>query len=164
MTAYEQIVIGEIFDLGSHQFSAEEIKRFAGLYDPQRFHTDEAEAAKTHFGALCASGWHTAAVTMQLLTRHFAGEIERARDRGEPAPQFGPSPGVDDLKWLKPVYAGDDIAFSGCIVAKRVSSSRPGWGLVSIETTGVNRTGEPVFSCVGHVFAALIEPHETAGS
>jgi acyl dehydratase len=155
MTVYERFVIGDTFDLGSHHFGAEEIKRFASAYDPQPFHTDEEAAAKTHFGGLCASGWHTAAVMMRLLTKHFAAEIEHARDRGETAPQFGLSPGVDELKWLKPVYAGDDISFSGRIVAKRESGSRPGWGLVSIETVGVNKKGEPVFSCIGHVFAAM---------
>jgi acyl dehydratase len=155
VTAYEQIEVDAVFDLGSHHFSAEEIKRFAAAYDPQRFHTSEDEAARTHFGALCASGWHTAAVMMRLLTKHFATEVERARDRGEKVQHLGPSPGVDKLKWLKPVYAGDDIAFSGHIVAKRQSRSRPGWGLLSIETVGVNRQGEPVFTCVGHVFAAM---------
>jgi acyl dehydratase len=164
MTAYERITIGDTFDLGSHHFGAEEIKRFAGAYDPQRFHTDEAEAAKTHFGALCASGWHTAAVMMRLFVKYFASEIERANARGENALQLGPSPGVDELKWLKPVYAGDDIAFSGRIVAKRKSGSRPGWGLVSIETVGVNRKGDPVFSCISHVFAAIDAHDRGAGA
>jgi len=164
VTAYEQIEVDAVFDLGGHHFSAEEIKRFAAAYDPQRFHTSEEEAAKTHFGALCASGWHTAAVMMRLLTRHFATEVEKAADRGETAPHLGPSPGVDKLKWLKPVYAGDDIAFSGRIVAKRLSRSRPGWGLVSIESVGVNPKGEPVFSCIGHVFVAMRGGEEDAGT
>jgi acyl dehydratase len=56
---------------------------------------------------------------------------------------------------MKPVYAGDEISFSGKIVAKRESNSRPGWGIVSIETTGLNQKGEPVFSYTGHVFAAM---------
>jgi acyl dehydratase len=157
MSAYERIAIGDSVAFGAHRFTAEEIKRFANTYDPQPFHTDEAAAAKSHFGALCASGWHTSAVMMRLFVRHFAGEIERAKARGETAPQLGPSPGFDDLKWLKPVYAGDEIAFSGVIVAKRESRSRPGWGIVSIEMTGINQKGEPVFAYTGHVFAAITE-------
>jgi acyl dehydratase len=157
MTAYERITIGDSFDFGAHHFTAEEIKRFAVAYDPQPFHTDEAAAAKSHFGALCASGWHTSAAMMRLFVKYFASEIERARARGEPAPQLGPSPGFDGLKWMKPVYAGDDISFSGKIVAKRESNSRPGWGIVSIEMIGVNQKGEPVFAYTGHVFAAITD-------
>lgn len=154
MTAFERIEIGDLADLGRHHFTAEEIKRFAGAYDPQPFHTDEAAAANTHFGALCASGWHTASVMMRLFVNYFGREIERARDRGEPAPSLGPSPGFDDLKWLRPVYAGDEIAFTGRITGKRESASKPGWGIVSIEMVGANQRDEPVFSYTGHVFMA----------
>jgi acyl dehydratase len=157
MTGYERIVVGEAFDCGVHVFTAEEIKRFAAAYDPQRFHTDEAAGAETHFGALCASGWHTAAAMMRQFVGFFYAEIEAARARGEPATNLGPSLGVDALSWLKPVYAGDEIAFSGRIVAKRESSSRPGWGIVSVESTGVNQRGETVFSCVGHILVAKTE-------
>lgn len=154
MTGYERIVVGETFAFGVHVFTAKEIKRFAAAYDPQPFHTDEAAAAETHFGALCASGWHTAAAMMRHFVSHFSDAIEAARARGEPAPNLGPSLGVDALKWLKPVYVGDEIAFTGRIVAKRESASWPGWGIVSIESTGVNQRGEPVFSCVGHILVA----------
>lgn len=156
MTAYEQIIVGDSFECGVHRFTAEEIKRFAGAYDPQPFHTDEAEAAKSHFGGLCASGWHTAAIMMRLFVDHFGREIERAKARGEPAPYLGPSLGFDDLKWLKPVHAGDEIAFSGRIAAKRESASRLGWGIVSIESTGVNQRGETAFVCTGHILVAKI--------
>jgi acyl dehydratase len=159
MTGYERIVVGETFECGVHRFTAEEIKRFAVAYDPQRFHTDEAAAAETHFGALCASGWHTAAAMMRQLVGHFSAEIEAARSRGEPAPNLGPSLGFDALKWLKPIYVGDEIAFSGRIVAKRASGSRPGWGIVSIESTGVNQRGDTVFSCIGHILVAKTEDH-----
>jgi len=158
MTAYERIVVGESFAFGARLFSAEEIKRFAVVYDPQLFHTDDAAAAETHFGGLCASGWHTAAAMMRQLVGHFSAEIEAARARGEPAPDLGPSLGIDKLKWLKPVYAGDEITFSGRIVAKRESASRRGWGIVSIESTGVNARGEPVFSCVSHILVAKTGP------
>ena len=155
MTVYERFTVGDVFESGTHRFTAEEIKRFAGAYDPQPFHIDEAAAEQSHFGALCASGWHTGAVMMRHFVRHFTGEIERAMARSEPAPPLGPSLGFDDLKWMKPVYAGDEIAFSGKVVAKRESGSRPGWGIVSIESIGVNQKGEQVFTCTGHVFVAM---------
>ena len=157
MTSYERMNIGESFAFGAHLFTAEEIKRFAILYDPQPFHTDEAAAAKTHFGALCASGWHTAGVMMRCFVDRFSGENAAAKARGEPAPNLGPLLGVDALKWLKPIYVNDEIAFSGRIVAKRESASLPGWGIVSIETAGINQRGEPVFSCIGHILVAMTE-------
>lgn len=154
MIGYERVVVDQIFDCGVHLFTAEEIKRFAKAYDPQPFHTDAAAAAETHFGGLCASGWHTAAAMMRHFVDHVSGEIEAARERGDPAPNLGPALGVDALKWLKPVYAGDEIRFAARIAAKRDSGSRPGWGIVSVELTGVNRRGERVFSCVGHILVA----------
>jgi acyl dehydratase len=153
VTAYERIVVGEVYQYGSHTFTAEEIKRFAGAFDPQPFHLDEEKAAAGPFGRLAASGWHTAAIMMRLFVTHSAREVERAAARGEPVPRFGPSPGFDDLKWLRPVFAGDTITYSGRIIGKRESQSRPGWGIVSMETTGVNQNGEPVFVFTGHVFA-----------
>lgn len=156
MTTYEHITLGDSFELGSHRFSAEEIKRFANAYDRQSFHTDEEAAKESHFGALCASGWHTAAMMMRHLVRYFHKEIEDAKARGEPAPSLGPSLGYDDIKWLKPVYVGDEISYSGRIVGKRESESRPGWGIVSIESSGTNQHGEPVFACTGHILVANV--------
>jgi acyl dehydratase len=155
VTAYERIAVGDVHDYGSHTFTAEEIKRFARAYDPQAFHVDEAAGAASHFAGLAASGWHTAAVMMKLRVAYFVKEAERAAGRGETYPRFGPSPGFDDLKWLKPVVAGDTIAFADKVIAKRESKTRPGWGIVSLATTGVNQRGEPVFSVIGHVFAAI---------
>jgi acyl dehydratase len=157
MTAYEQISVGNRFECGSHRFSAEEIKRFANVYDRQSFHTDEEAAKGTLFGALCASGWHTAAVMMRCFVGHFSEKNDIAKATGKPAPPPGPSLGVDDLKWMKPVYVDDEISFAGHILAKRESASRPGWGIVSIEMSGANQRGEPVFSCIGHIFVARIE-------
>ena len=155
MPAFEAIAVDDSYDFGAHVFGAEEIKRFASLYDPQRFHMDEEAAAKSLLGGLCASGWHTTAVMMKLMVRYFTAAAEAATARGEPAPALGPSPGFDDLKWLKPVYAGDEIRYAGRIVAKRETESRPGWGIISMEVTGTNQKGEPVFAYTGHVFVAM---------
>ena len=82
----------------------------------------------------------------------IAREIERAAARGRDLPPLGPSPGFDDLRWPKPVYPGDTVTFIGRVSGKRESHSWPGWGIVSIETTGTNQNGDAVFSYTGHVF------------
>lgn len=155
---YEELAIGGSHDFGAHTFTAEEIKRFATLYDPQYFHVDEEAAAASLLGGLCASGWHTASVMMGLFSRYFGREIERAAARGHDVPPLGPSPGFDDLKWPKPVYPGDTVTFVGRVADKRESRSRPGWGIVSIETSGTNQNGDAVFSYTGHVFVKRSGP------
>jgi len=161
MMFFEEIVLGEVTDLGTHVFTAEEIKRFASAFDPQPFHTDEAAAAASHFGKLCASGWHTLAVWMRLNVRHMQQAARERTASGLPEARLGPSPGFDELKWLRPVYAGDRISFGTEIIEKRASRSRPGWGLVSMRTIGRNQAGQDVISFVGHVF---VESREEAVS
>jgi acyl dehydratase len=152
MKFFEDIAVGERYELGRHTFTADAIKAFARKFDPQPFHLDEAAAAQSHFGALCASGWHTGAVWMRLLADYHAREDKVRRARGEPVAELGPSPGFRDLKWLKPVYAGDTITYATEVVKKRASQSRPNWGLISIHNTGANQKGEPVISLVSVVF------------
>lgn len=152
MNAYEKIAIGDVHVFGSHTFTAEAIKRFAAKYDPQCFHMDEAAAKSSLFGGLCASGWHTASAMMRLLVTHFDAEEVKARAAGEPVLVSGPSPGFDDLRWPNPVYPGDTVTFTARIVGKRISKSRPGWGLLSMTTTGVKQTGEVVFMVTTHAF------------
>lgn len=152
MNAYEKIGVGDVHVFGSYAFTTENIKRFAEKYDPQVFHVDEVGAAATSFGRLCASGWHTASAMMRLLVNHFEAEEAKARAAGEPVLVSGPSPGFDDLRWPNPVYPGDIVTFTARIVGKRISKSRPGWGLLSMTTTGVKQTGETVFMVTTHVF------------
>ena len=152
MKAWEDISVGERSELGSHTFTADDIKSFARRYDPQLFHLDEEAAKRSHFGALCASGWHTASVWMRLMVEHQRREDDARRARGEPVATLGPSPGFRELKWLRPVYAGDSVSFTTEVIAKRASRSRPGWGLVSMRSMGRNQAGEDVISFVGHVF------------
>jgi acyl dehydratase len=152
MKFFDDIAVGERAELGSHTFTAEDIKSFARKYDPQPFHLDEAAAARSHFGALCASGWHTAATWMRLMVEHQVRDDAARRARGATVAALGPSPGFRELRWLKPVYAGDTVSYATEIVDKRVSNSRPGWGLMSIRNTGVNQKGEPVISFVSVVF------------
>jgi acyl dehydratase len=152
MSYFEDMTVGDRIELGSHTFTSDEIKSFARRYDPQLFHLDEVAAARSHFGALCASGWHTAAVCMRLLIDTRQREDEARRARGEPVAQCGVSPGVRDIRWSKPVYAGDIISFVSEIVELRPVASRPGWGLAAARNTGTNQRGEQVYSVVGAGF------------
>jgi len=139
-------------DLGSHRFEAEEIIRFARAFDPQPFHIDPDAAARSHFGGLCASGWHTAAVWMRLMVEHRRRASQAAIARGETATTLGVSPGFSDLRWLKPVYAGDTVSYASALLEERPSASRPGWSVVSRRNTGTNQKGERVFEFTGKVF------------
>jgi acyl dehydratase len=152
MRFFEDIAVGDRFELGRHVFTADAIKTFARHYDPQPFHVDEEAAARSHFGALVASGWHTAAVWMRLMVEHERREAQAMRGRGEPAAELGPSPGFRDLKWLKPVYVGDTITYSSEVIETRASNSRPAWGLMTIRNSGVNQKDEPVISFISTAF------------
>lgn len=148
----DDLVVGEREALGSHTFTAEEIKTFAAAYDPQPFHMDEEAAKASHFGALCASGWHTVGIWMRLRIATMKKTQEALRAAGLPIPGFGPSPGFRDLKWLKPVYVGDTISFDSTLLEARPSGSRPGWGLVHHLNTGTNQHGQRVMEFVGVAF------------
>jgi acyl dehydratase len=152
MKYLEDIRVGEKTDLGSHTFTADEIKSFARRFDPQPFHLDEAAAARSHFGGLIASGWHTGATCIRLIVENRLREEEAMRARGEPVGRTGPSPGFRDLKWLKPVYAGDTITFAGEIIETRPVESRPDKGLVFARNTGTNQAGQLVFSFISCIF------------
>jgi acyl dehydratase len=143
---FEDIQVGDVFPLGSHTFTAEEIKAFARRFDPQHFHVDEAAAERSHFGALIASGWHTAVASMRLMVDYRRRLAETMRARGEPVAGIGPALGFRELKWLKPVYVGDTIDYNSEVIATRVSSSRPRSGLLTFRSTGVNQNGELVIS------------------
>jgi acyl dehydratase len=150
---YEDIVIDEPLVVGSHTFTADEIKSFARRFDPQPFHLDEAAAERSLFGGLCASGWHTMAAWMRLLVDCYQRLAAETAARGEPIPTLAPSPGFRELRWLKPVYVGDTITYASAVIDKRPSASRPGWGVISVRTTGLNQAGEPVVSVISTAFA-----------
>lgn len=152
MKFFEDIQIGEVFELGRHSFGVDEIKAFARRFDPQLFHVDEDAAARSHFGALCASGWHTAVVWMRLMVDFRRGLAETAQARGEPVASIGPALGFRELNWLKPVFTGDTIDYASEVVELRISESRPGFGLMTIRSTGVNQNGEPVISFLSTTF------------
>ena len=152
MNYFEDLATGERIALGQHHFTADAIKAYARVYDPQGFHLDETLAAQSHFGALCASGWHTGAVWMRLMVEHARAETEKALAEGRTPARLGPSPGFRDLHWLKPVYAGDTISYFSTVIDKRDSASKPRWGLVTHYNEGVNQHGARVFAFTGAVF------------
>jgi acyl dehydratase len=152
MRFFEDMRIGERREVGSFTFTAEDIKRFARQFDPQRFHLSEEEGRNSPFGALAASGWHVAAACMKLLVTDTQRLDREAAARGEEVATGGPSPGFRELRWIKPVLAGDTIAFACEIETLRTSEKRPQWGIVQIRNSGTNQRGEPVFSFLGTAF------------
>jgi acyl dehydratase len=152
MKYFDDINVGDRLDIGSHTFTADAIKLFAAQFDPQPFHIDEVAAAQSHFGALCASGWHTASMWMRLRILHGQREDAERSARGEPNATLGPSPGFREMRWLKPVYAGDTISYASEVTDKRASQKRPGWGLIQVYNTGTNQDGALVISFKSSAF------------
>jgi acyl dehydratase len=149
---FEDVPVGENVLLGSYRFTPGEIIRFAKKYDPQPFHIDPEAAKRSFFGGLIASGWHTGAAWMKRLVERRTRQREAALARGEKPVMFGPSPGFRDLRWVKPVHAGDTLTFRTSVVDKRPSASRPEWGLVLSHNTGHNQHGELVYEFKGSGF------------
>jgi acyl dehydratase len=134
MIYFEDLEIGKETHFGSYEVTREEVIKFAAKYDPQPFHLSDEAAAQTHFGRLAASGWHTCAMTMAVIARYVV-EDEQAG--------LG-SPGVDELRWLKPVYPGDTLEVRSTIVEKTPSRSKPEIGSFRSQTTVTNQDGVPV--------------------
>ena len=131
MIYWEDLEIGSETEFGTYQVTREEVLEFAHKYDPQPFHISDQAAAKTHFGRIAASGWHTAAMTMRVIVDALSRE-----------PQAGlGSPGVDELRWLKPVYPGDTLTMRGRIVDKTPSRSKAELGTIRTQTTVTNQDG-----------------------
>ena len=130
--------------LGSLHFTADDIIRFARQFDPQPFHVDAEAAKQSLFGGLCASGWHTCAGWMKTFVPFWATEYQRLKDEGAVPPELGPSPGFKNLRWFKPVFAGDTITYSVMLLGSRELASRPGRLMDTFLCEGMNQHGEPV--------------------
>lgn len=142
---FDDIPLDTAVPIGSHTFTEEAILAFARLYDPQPFHTDPEAAASSHFAGLCASGWHTAAAWMRLT-------VDRAK---RDASLAGISPGIDEILWKRPVYAGDTVTYTNTVRAKRRLGSRPGWAMITNEAVGINQRGEEVYRMRGPVMVPI---------
>jgi acyl dehydratase len=134
MIYFEDLPIGEETVFGSYDVTREEVIEFATKYDPQPFHLSDEAAAKTHFGRIAASGWHTTAMTMAVIARAVVAEEQAGLG----------SPGIDELRWLKPVYPGDRITVRGTILDKTPSRSKPDIGSFRTQTTVTNQDGVDV--------------------
>jgi acyl dehydratase len=138
MKGWEDFKVGESAELGRHTFSEEEIVAFGRQFDPQPFHVDPARARDSAFGGLIASGWHTCAVGMRLMVE---GYINQTASLG--------SPGIENIRWLKPVRPGDTLAYRRIVIAARASTSRKGVGLVKHRWEALNQHGELVLTMEG---------------
>jgi acyl dehydratase len=130
----EDMKVGTKASFGRYEVTREEVLEFAGKYDPQPFHLDDEAAAKTHFGRISASGWHTCAMTMAMLVEN----LKKNKQAG-----LG-SPGLDELRWLKPVYPGDTLRVESEITEVTPSRSRPEMGSTKAKVTVFNQHDEPV--------------------
>lgn len=148
----DDIVVGSRRAIGTHTFTKDDIVQFARRWDPQPFHLDEEAARRSHYGALIASGWHTAGCWMGSFIRHYQREVEELTARGVDVPPAGPSPGFRDLRWPKPTYVGDTLSFASQVIDKRVAATRPGWGLVFSRNIALNQRGEVVYEFVSSAF------------
>jgi acyl dehydratase len=137
-TYFEDIAIGTKSSFGRYEVTREEVIEFASRYDPQAFHLDDGAAAATHFGRLSASGWHTCAMTMSMLVENLKNNKQAGLG----------SPGVDELRWLKPVYPGDTLRVESEVMEKRRSASRPEMGIFRGKTSVFNQNDEKVMTLI----------------
>ena len=135
---WEDLTVGSTRELGSVSPTREQILDFAGQFDPQPFHLDEAAAKASVFGGLCASGWHTCAMAMRLMVDNFLNE----------AASLG-SPGLESVKWLRPVFPGDTLKLRHTILESRPMNSRPDVGLVRTLWEMHNQRGDKVLHMEG---------------
>ena len=138
MRYLEDLTVGEAHQLGSITVTEDGIVDFARAFDPQPFHVDREAAARSHFGGLVASGWHTCSVSMRLMCDSY---INQTVSLG--------SPGVESIRWPNPVRPGDNITFRRRIVESRASKSRPQMGIVRTQWSGTNQRGETVLEMDG---------------
>ena len=137
---FEDLVVGTKASFGRYEVTREEVVEFASKYDPQPFHLSDEAAAQTYFGRLSASGWHTAAMAMRMAVENM---------KGAHITSLG-SPGIDELRWLNPVYPGDVLRCETELLDKRVSRSRPEMGITKGRTIVLNQHDEAVMTFVAN--------------
>jgi acyl dehydratase len=133
LLTFEDFPVGRVLDLGAKSVTETEVLAFAWTYDPQPFHLDRLAGEKSILGGLAASGWHTCAMLMRMI---FDAFIKDTAGQG--------SPGLEQLRWKRPVLVGDTLSGHGKVTAARLSASRPGLGIVKIIYELANQRGETV--------------------
>jgi acyl dehydratase len=135
---FEDFAVGMSRDFGRYDVTAEEIKDFARQFDPQPFHLDEEAGRNSILGGLCASGWHTCAMFMRMMVDGYLG---RSASLG--------SPGLDELKWLKPVFPGETLTARFTVMAKRKSVKNPEVGIITMRWEVFSSAGEKKMELTG---------------
>lgn len=148
MIYFEDMEVGHRQAFGRYEVTREEVLAFASSYDPQAFHLDDDAAAKTYFGRVSASGWHTCAMTMRMLVDNMS-TVQQAG--------LG-SPGVDTLRWIKPVYPGDTLRCETEVIEKRRSRSRPDMGLFKTRVSVFNQSDVMVLEMVSNGLIRVRNP------
>jgi acyl dehydratase len=138
---FDELVVGAKERFGAYEVRREDVIDFATRFDPQPFHLSDEAAARTYFGRIPASGWHSCGMLMRMLVDRWRQDPERQ------AANLG-GVGVDDLRWLKPVYPGDILSCETEIVEKTTSRSRPEMGIVRTRITMFNQRDEAVLSMI----------------
>lgn len=139
MRFFEDIDIGETHTFGHYAVTREEVIDFASKYDPQPFHLDDEASAKTFFGKISASGWHTCAMTMRMM-------VEDMQDRKM---QTTGSPGVDKIRWRTPVYPGDVLRACSKVIGKKDMPSKPEMGIINVAYEVLNQNDVVVMTFEG---------------
>ena len=135
---FEDFTVGDTREFGRYEVTADEIKAFAREFDPQPFHLDEEAGRSSILGGLCASGWHTGAMLMRMMVDGYLGN----------SASLG-SPGLDELKWLKPVFPGETIKARFTVIAKRQSSKNPGMGIITMRWDVLSAAGDKKMEVTG---------------
>lgn len=144
MKYFEDVEVGDRSAFGRYEVTREEVLDFARRYDPQPFHLSDEAAAKTHFGRIAASGWHTCAMTMAMLVEHM--KTERHASLG--------AAGIDELRWLTPVFPGDVLRCETEVVEKLESGASAGRGRVRSQMTVFNQDDVPVMRFIANALMA----------
>jgi acyl dehydratase len=150
---FEDIEVGRTASFGHYAVTREEVMDFAAKYDPQPFHLSDEAAAQTHFGRLSASGWHTCAMVMSMVVANLKENQQAGLG----------SPGIDELKWVKPVYPGDTLRCETEILEKRVSASRPEMGIFKSRMRVFNQDDVMVMTFVSNGLVATRPADTNAG-
>jgi acyl dehydratase len=135
---FEDYAAGETFVFGDHPVTENEIIAFASRYDPQSFHVDPVAARESPYGGLIASGWMTAALVMKMMCAHFISTVSALG-----------SPGVENLRWLRPVRPGDRLRVRVTVLEARHSASKPDRGTLNLRQEAINQDGQVVMSLEG---------------
>ena len=156
MTLDTYFQVGETVDLGTYTFEPATIVAFAKRFDPQPFHLSEESARGTVFGALCASGWHTSAAWMQCFVRSGLLRGAHAWTGEGPEPSVGASPGFKNLRWLKPVFAGETVRYTRRVISHRPMATRPGHRIVTLWAEGHDSKGDKVIEFENSIVVRLV--------